>query len=222
LCTDRLPSLDFPGFSNPWKKISIQHDAILKARIGWQGLTTAEYRTSGDYLLVGGTEFRDGTIDWEACPFVDKWRYDQDENIKLRVGDVLITKDGTIGKVAFVQSLPRPATLNSGVFVIRPRNPNFYPIFLYFILRSHSFDEFLQRLAAGSTITHLYQKDFVMFEFLAPDLPEQSAIGSTLVDMDAEIAVLEKMRDKVEAVKQGMTQVLLTGKVRLIQREVNA
>ena len=47
-------------------------------------------------------------------------------------------------------------------------------------------------------------------------LAEQTAIATVLSDMDAEIAILEQKRDKYKAVKQGMMQVLLTGKVRLV------
>ena len=45
---------------------------------------------------------------------------------------------------------------------------------------------------------------------------EQRAIAAVLSDMDAEIAALERRRDKTRAVKQGMMQQLLTGRVRLI------
>ena len=51
-----------------------------------------------------------------------------------------------------------------------------------------------------------------------PTLAEQIAIAAVLSDMDAEIAVLERKRDKYKAVKQGMMQVLLTGKIRLVGR----
>jgi type I restriction enzyme S subunit len=52
--------------------------------------------------------------------------------------------------------------------------------------------------------------------FLPPTLDEQRAIAAVLADMDAEIAALEARREKVRQVKQGMMQVLLTGKVRLV------
>ncbi len=45
---------------------------------------------------------------------------------------------------------------------------------------------------------------------------EQRAIATVLSDIDAEIAALEAQREKVRQVKQGMMQVLLTGKVRLV------
>ena len=46
---------------------------------------------------------------------------------------------------------------------------------------------------------------------------EQTAIAQVLSDMDAEIAALEARRDKTRAIKQGMMQQLLTGRVRLVK-----
>ena len=42
-------------------------------------------------------------IEWSTCCYVEKKRYDQDPHIQVTEGDVLITKDGTIGKVAIVE-----------------------------------------------------------------------------------------------------------------------
>ncbi|MCX9565340.1 restriction endonuclease subunit S, partial [Vibrio cholerae] len=151
-----------------WERISIGRDTVLKARIGWQALTTKEYQTTGDIYLVTGTDFDSGAVKWERCFYVSEWRYKQDQNIQLRNDDVLITKDGTIGKVGYVTALSRPATLNSGVFVVRPKNNNLMQRFLFYVLTSRVFDDFINRITAGSTITHLYQKDFVNFEFSAP------------------------------------------------------
>lgn len=51
---------------------------------------------------------------------------------------------------------------------------------------------------------------------LPPTKAEQTAIAQTLSDMDAEIAALQAKRDKYKALKQGMMQQLLTGKIRLV------
>ncbi|OYW71215.1 MAG: hypothetical protein B7Z37_28380 [Verrucomicrobia bacterium 12-59-8] len=206
-----------PGFSEEWEVKQLGKTAILKARIGWQGLTTAEYLDTGDYFLVTGTEFNNGYIDWNSCHYVDESRYRQDKYIQLKKHDVLVTKDGTIGKVALITDLPRPATLNSGVFVIRPIESAFHPEFFYFLLCSAAFREFLTQLSAGSTINHLYQKDFVSFHYRIPaTIGEQTAIAAVLSDMDAELAALESRRDKTRALKQGMMQELLTGRTRLV------
>ena len=206
-----------PGFNGKWKKFNMSKDAVLKARIGWQGLTTTEYRESGDYYLITGTDFLGGRIDWNKSHFVDKNRYDQDKNIQLRRDDILLTKDGTIGKVAHVAFLPGPATLNSGVFVIRPQYQDaFYPRFLYYVLMSNIFEAFLARLQAGSTITHLYQKNFIDFNFLIPEYNEQRVIAELLSDLDADVEVFEKELSKYAQIKIGIMQQLLTGKIRLI------
>lgn len=49
-----------------------------------------------------------------------------------------------------------------------------------------------------------------------PNIEEQQYIANVLSDMDADIAELEAKRDKYVAIRQGMMQQLLTGKIRLI------
>src|SRR5690606_7670267 len=200
-----------------WVEKNLGKSAILKARIGWQGLTTAEYKETGEYFLITGTDFKNGFIDWQNCVYVEKIRYDQDKNIQVKSNDVLVTKDGTIGKVAFINEVPKPATLNSGVFVIRPVADSFHPKFFYYILLSEHFAKFLGQLSAGSTINHLYQKDFVTFDFWTPKtIDEQKEISEILFAMDSEIEALEQKLEKQKQIKQGMMQVLLTGKIRLM------
>ncbi|WP_026339968.1 restriction endonuclease subunit S [Amphritea japonica] len=205
-----------PGFEEDWKTVSMNRDADLKARIGWQALTTTEYLDQGDFYLVTGTDFKGGRVNWSTCHYVDEWRYSQDRNIQLTNGDVLLTKDGTIGKVGYVDKLNGPATLNSGVFVIRPVQNAFNPMYLFYILSSRIFDDFLNRITAGSTITHLYQKDFVTFEFEAPNLEEQNQIAAVFSSMDDELDKLDQRLIKTQNLKQGMMQELLTGRTRLV------
>lgn len=208
------------GFSGNWVSLHVASKSTLRARIGWQGLTTSEYRSTGHFRLVGGTEFFDGAVDWGRTPFVDQWRYDQDAGIQVREGDVLLTKDGTIGKTAFVDHLPGPATLNSGVFVIRPTRNAYDSRFLYYVLRSRAFEEFLSRLTAGSTISHLYQRDLVGLVINAPaTLEEQAAIANALGDADSEIRTLRLQLLKTRSLKRGMMQELLSGRTRLTARE---
>ena len=206
-----------PGFDGEWNKINLAKKSKIKARIGWQGLTTNEYLDSGYSYLVTGTDFVNGKIDWDNCHYVAKDRFDQDKNIQIQNDDILITKDGSLGKTALVKGLDKPATLNSGVFVIRPIQESYDPVFVYYILSSFVFKDFLDHLSAGSTIIHLYQKDISKFEFLIPPtIEEQTAIASILSDMDNEIEALEQKLEKNRQIKQGMMQQLLTGKIRLV------
>lgn len=84
----------------------------LRARIGWQGLRSDEFKTEGAYLVTGW-DFINGRINWDDCYHVSVDRYEQDKGIQLRENDLLVTKDGTVGKTAFVVDCPEQATLNS-------------------------------------------------------------------------------------------------------------
>ena len=71
-----------------------------------------------------------------------------------------------------------------------------------------------------ATVDSLRLPTFKNFSFSIPkDISEQHAITSVLSDMDAEIAALEKRQDKTRAIKQGVMQQLLTGRVRLLKEE---
>ena len=157
---------------------TISEACTLHARIGWQGLTKSEYLDEGDYYLVTGVDFNNGHIAFDTCHFVTKERYDQDQHIQLQLNDVLVTKDGTIGKVAFIDSpVDKPATLNSGVFVVRPKNPDLLlPEYLMIMLMSNHFSRFIEQIKVGCTIAHLNQEKFLRYEFPLPPVAEQKHI----------------------------------------------
>jgi type I restriction enzyme S subunit len=87
-----------------------------------------------------------------------------------------------------------------------------------FLLQLIMVDQFIE---AASTAygTHMPRSDWNVvknYRVALPKLNEQIAIAAVLSDMDAEIAALEARRDKTRALKQGMMQELLTGRIRLI------
>lgn len=204
------------GFNGKWKTVSFESVIIPKARIGWQGLKSEEYLHKGFCYLIGGTDFDNGIVSFDKIWYVSEERYVIDSNIQVEENDVLVTKDGTIGKIALVPHLDKPATLNSGVFVFRTKN-GLSRQFLYRVLISSVFREFIDTLSAGSTIKHLYQKDLKKFSFSMPaDEAEQEAITAILTTMDNEIRSLEEERNKILKIRKGAMDDLLTGKVRLM------
>ncbi len=199
-----------------WDVFSVGKDCSVKARIGWQGLTTSEYLATGEYGLITSTDIVNGKVNWNTCVFVSEDRYKQDPNIIVANNDVLVSKDGTIGKIAVVSDIPYPTTLNSGVFVIRTKNEKISQTGLGLAFKSQYFKDFIKRLTAGSTIVHLYQKDIVKFAFSIPNsLSEQHRIASALTSIDNLISSLAKLIEKKKNIKQGAMQKLLTGKTRL-------
>ena len=175
----------------------------LRARIGWQGLRSDEFKTEGAYLVTGW-DFINGRINWDDCYHVSVDRYEQDKGIQLHEHDLLITKDGTIGKTAVVVDCPEKATLNSGVFVVRAINNEVVPEFLHYILHSHWFDLFVRNVLTGSTIKHLNQEKFYKFTFEAPDVPTQKKIVEVLESIDAVIDKTREIVQKYTNIKSGM------------------
>ena len=76
--------------------------------------------------------------------------------------------------------------------------------------------EVIYKSQTGGAQPHIHAVDLMPLEVGSPNMAEQTAIAAVLSDMDAEIAMLEKKRDKTRSLKQGMMQALLTGRIRLV------
>ena len=98
----------------------------------------------------------------------------------LQQDDILMTKDGTIGKIAYVDKLPEPATVASGVFVIRQNSEKLNQRYLYNYFRSYFFKHLIKSRTEGSVIPHLYQRDFKEMLIPLPKPKEQETIADTL------------------------------------------
>ena len=185
-----------------WDVAKVKYSSYLKARIGWQNLRTDEFVESGPYCVTG-TDFKNGRIDWTNCYHVSESRYELDPKIQLDSKDILITKDGTIGKVAHVEELPDCATLNSGIFVVRPLKESYSTRFMYWVLSSNVFGSFIDYIRNGSTIHHLYQYSFERFQFPVPSKGEQHRIATFLDQKTAEIdEAINKKQRLIELLKE--------------------
>jgi type I restriction enzyme S subunit len=78
------------------------------------------------------------------------------------------------------------------------------------------------RLGQGDAVVHISARNLAQVGVKIPPVDEQDAIATVLLDMDVEIAALERRRDKMKQIKQGMMQQLLTGRIRLVNREAKA
>ena len=146
---------------------------------------------------------------WDRCYRVSEKRYAEADYIHVKNHDVLITKDGTIGKVVFVESCPDKAVLNSGIFLLRCTDGSFDHRYIYYLLQSHVFRKFLDDNLAGSTIQHLYQHVFKTFAFTVPHLAEQTKIAELLHVVDRAIEQTEALLSKQQSIKIGLMKDLL-------------
>ena len=189
-----------PGFSGEWKTKRLEHvtDCLDHVRIPLN--ETQRINRPGAYPYCGAN----GVLD-----YVDDFVIDDDV--------ILIAEDGGY----FDEYAYRPIAyrmsgkiwVNNHAHVLKAKLGYSQD----FIFYSMAHKNVLPYLASG-TRAKLNKSEMNTIEICFPfDRIEQEIIAAVLSDMDAEIAALEQRRDKTLAVKQGMMQQLLTGKIRLAE-----
>ena len=204
---EQFPELRFPGFTDAWEQRKLSELATMNARIGWQNLRTSEFLDDGEYLLITGTDFDNGRIKYDTCHYVEKERYEQDKKIQLNSGSILITKDGTLGKVALIEDLPKPATLNAGVFNVRVKNNELLSYrYLFHYLKAPFLMKYVVANATGGTIKHLNQSILVDFPIPFPTKGEQDEISKILDALDTTITLHQRKLEHLQLQKKALLQ----------------
>lgn len=202
----KVPKIRFSGFTGDWEQRKVGDLCYMKGRIGWQGLKSSDFISKGPYCVTG-TDFYNGKIQWEKCYHVSEARYNMDPYIQLKPGDLLITKDGTIGKLAFIDNLPGKACLNSHLLVIRPNEPaELSNIYLFQVFSSELFLAYYTQSGTGSTMKSLSQGVISNFKISLPCIDEQKKIGDYLKNVDDLITLHQRKLEKLKKIKKSMLE----------------
>jgi type I restriction enzyme S subunit len=127
----------------------------------------------------------------------------------LPEGSILLTSRATIGECA-INSVPMAT--NKG-FASLDCKDSVHNWFIYYYI-SLVKDE-LQRLAGGSTFREVSKRSIKAIRIPLPPLPEQKRIAEILSAVDERIDSALAYKEKLEALKKGLMQALLSGKVRV-------
>jgi len=186
-----------------WQVVRLKHNSYIKGRIGWQNLRAEEFTDEGPYLVTG-MHFRAGTVDWDSCYHITEERYLMAPEIFVKSGDVLITKDGSIGKVAYIDTPPGPTSLNSHLLLIRPQKAlDYRSRYLYYLLASEIFQRYARMECSGTTFDGISQEAVSNFHMTIPVPDEQSAIVAFLDRETARIdALIEKKQRQIELLQE--------------------
>ena len=121
---------------------------------------------------------------------------------------VLIGRKGTIDSPQYMESPFWSVDTLFFTEILRGAHAKFI-YYMFTMIAWHNYNE-------ASGVPSLNAKTIENIEIQIPQFSEQTAIATVLSDMDAELAALEKRRDKTRNLKQAMMQELLTGQTRLI------
>ncbi|CAG9239489.1 putative Type I site-specific deoxyribonuclease [Paraburkholderia caribensis] len=182
-----------PGFSGDW---AIKRLGDL-AHIKTGSRNNEDKREDGEYPFYVRSEFVER---------IDTYSYDCEA--------ILVPGEGRIGSIFhYIQGR---FDVHQRVYAITQFKPQISGRFIYYYL-SKNFGAWAMQNTVKATVDSLRLPTFQTFEMrVPPTLGEQVAIVSVLSDMDVEITALEQKREKTRALKQGMMQELLTGRIRLV------
>jgi type I restriction enzyme S subunit len=197
---------------------------LLKPKEGWEVKKLGEVAD----IVGGGTpstfnsSFWNGDINWFTPSEIGDSKYSFESSRKitneglknssarlLPVGTILLTSRASIGDASILMI---ESCTNQGFqsLVVKEENSN---EFLYYLILT--LKQVILQNASGSTFLEISPTKLKSIEIIIPKSVEQTRIAQILSDMDNEIAALEKQLEKYKMIKQGMMQVLLTGKIRL-------
>ena len=186
----------------------------IKGRIGWKGLKKNEYLEKSNYRIINGETLTKAGIDWNKAGYISEERYTESPEIMLQIGDILLSKDGTIGKIGYVDELELPTSVASGIFVIRNNQPDVISTtFIYYLLKSKIFDSFIIARTEGSVIPHLYQKDFMDFDFPLPSPELMNEFEKTTSPMFNQIINNLKENKKLNSLRDSLLPKLMNGEI---------
>ena len=212
-----------PGFRAEWETVKMGQIGSIYGGLSGKNKNDFEGGNARYVTFLGVLE--NVTLDMRHTERV-RVRQGESQNSVMK-GDLLFNassetpSDLAIGAVMGEQL--ENLYLNSFCFGFRIHDKNKYmPLFFAYYFRGSVGRAIMNALAQGATRYNMSKSQFLALELSIPSGEEQHAIATVLSDMDAEIAALEQRRDKTRAIKQGMMQQLLTGRVRLVKSEVTS
>lgn len=186
----------FSNLPPGWSRSRVDRVATVNARIGWKALTAAEYVPDG-FVFLATPNIKPRAIDFDNVNYISEFRYRESPELALRVGDVLLTKDGnTLGITNVVTEIPRPATVNGSIAVLRSHGMD--SAFLRYVLASDGIQGLIGAVKDGMGVPHLFQSDIKRIPLPLPPAATQRAISRYL---DRAVARIEALIEKKEQLR---------------------
>lgn len=177
------------------------------------GFTNPMQDTDEGPWKITAKDIIDGHISYETARHTSQYAFNSDltEKSKPKINDILLTKDGTIGRVAVVDC--EGICINQSVALLRP-NEKILPCFLKYLLLAPHYQRIMELDSNGSTIKHIYITRVNKMRVAVPPIEEQKAILDKL-DTFAFIRKTTLIHlEKSKNLKIKLTNAFLRGEVR--------
>ena len=213
-----------PGFSGEWKVKTL---GDLFTFSGGYSASRDELSTEGHcYLHYGDIHGATKTCvdvcaDYQDIPKLDIPLKRVSSNSLLKDGDVVFVDaseddEGTSRHVVVVNKDNLPFISGLHTIVAKSKTDELAHEYRHYCFQTLAIRQQFLFYAVGTKVSGISKTNIPKLKLPVPSIPEQVAIAAVLSDMDTDLAELEKQRDKTIALKQGMMQELLTGRIRLV------
>lgn len=209
------PRAEDNDLPNGWIKVEL--GALAEFRTGPFGSTfhKSDYKWGG-IPLINPSHIVEGEIVPDEAVAVSPDLARQLSVFVLQENDIVIGRRGDMGRCAVVKKQHAGFLCGTGSMIVRPTEKASSQL-LQAYLTSQAVINKIEESSVGTTMINLNQATLSSLQLILPKDPlERQAIAAVLSDMDAEIQTLESRLAKARAVKEGMMQNLLTGRVRLV------
>lgn len=138
-----------------------------------------------------------------------KSKTNSQEGILSKVGDILIPSSTTTKGIDLVTAsviLEENVLLSGDITILRSKNENIInnKFFAYYFTNNLVKD--VSKLTQGSTIIHLYWKDFKKVKLALPPINEQNKCVDLFLKLDKKIDLINFQIQKMEEFKKGLLQ----------------
>ncbi|MBI6072888.1 restriction endonuclease subunit S [Clostridium perfringens] len=151
-----------------------------------------------------------------SVKYVDEKSYEFLSKTELKGGELLISKRGQIGKVYLMPNLNIKCTLAPNLYLIKLLNDKVDNSYMYHYFTSSRGQKLLVRNSASTTLGAIYKEDLKKINILLPTIDEQRRISRILSNVEGKILNNQNKKEKLEELKKGLMQRLLTGYIRVI------
>ena len=195
-----------------WKYAQVQD--VISRVLDFRGRTPKKLGMewgNGNIRALSANNVQMGKIDFDkecylaSSDLYDKWMTKGD----TAKNDIVFTMEAPLGNVAIVEDDSK-YILSQRVILLTAKKNAIYPFFLYHQFRGDNFQNQLFENSTGSTVVGIQQKRLLLLSVSLPPLPEQKKIATILTSVDTVIEKTQAQIDKLNDLKTGMMQELLT------------
>lgn len=180
------------------------------------GFTNPMPTTEIGPVMISATNIFDGRIQYETCRLTSQKDFNTllTPKSKPQIGDVLMTKDGTLGRLAIVDR--ENLCITQSVAIMRTKSEKIDRTFFKTLLESPKYQKTIHDESGGSTIKHVYITKLAKMQIAIPkSVDEQVRILDGLRTILNSLNELYKQLNNYKSTKTGLMQDLLTGRVRV-------